>query len=422
MSTSHIKSLSIAVESSFGSISASTGLPDISGLTFTSMECDRAPIITYGEPPVNERIEARAGPYNLPPEPDTSGTKVRRTGTFTIEKIHAGLGSATAFANIDAMPDHKLWNAVMTRTAAAAASDAVLTGTDANVWEATTPGNYTIGGGVAVSVAGRGEYSFVTDVSGSNITVSPALSATLDGTYTPRLCQVYSVANTLTGYGNSLAFTADGVGFRTVMVGCRPESVALSLVGKQLKEVWTIRFAHAYDDNASAAVVDPTIPDGEVAHMLDCYTVVGDTAVNGVAAPAAITRDTIDVDEFSATLSWTLASKGYSEAITGMRDLEVVDFNAEVNIIASAECSSLPQSTFYQRQMHSLCIGFGPVSAGNGLSMFLPAAALQNDPNVKDFGSDYQRTIYNFKQGGPYTGDDSTTTPAGTCFRIAMAN
>lgn len=422
MSTTHIKSLSVAVESSFGSISATTGLPDISGLTFGSLECDRSPIITYGDPPVNERVEARAGPYNLPPEPDTSGSKVRRSGTFTIEKVHAGIGGGTAFATVDALPDHKLWNAVMKRTVAGAASDAATTGADDNTWDATTPGSYDIGIGVALNIAGRGEYSFVTGIAGDAITVSPALSRTLTGADTARICQTYCVTNTLGGYGDSLAFTADGIGFRTIMVGCRPESVALSLVGKQLKEVWTIRFAHSFDDHDNAAVVDPVVPDGYVAHMLDCYTVVGGTAVNGVSAPAAIARDTIAVDEFSATLSWTLAPKGYSENITGMSDLEVVDFNAEVNIVASAACSSLPQSAFYTKQMHPLLVGFGAVSEGNGLCMYLPAAALQNDPGVRDFGGDYQRYIYNFKQGGPYTGDDSTTAPAGSCFRIAMAN
>lgn len=423
MSTSHIKSLSIAVESSFGSISPTTGDPDVSGLTFVSMECDRAPIITYGEPPVNERMEARAGPYNLPPEPDTSGTTPRRTGTFTIERVYPFIGTRSAFANIAAMPRHKLLNSVMKTTAAPSAlGDTVSSGVSATEFEAGSVANYAEGIGVAVAIAGRGEYSFVTDVGASNIKVSPAFSDTLAGAEDMRICQTYCVANDLSGYGSSLAFIAQGVGWRTVMTGCRAESCAISREKNMIREVWTVRFAHAFDENGSASVANPVVADGNVAHMLDCYTVVTDATVNGVSAPAESGRDTIAVDDFSATLTWTLSPKGFSENITTMSDLEVTDFNAEINIIASSACSSLSQSTFYNKQMHGLVIPFGAVSVGNGGCMYLPAAALQNDPNVRDFGADAQRFIYNFKQGGPFTGDDSTTAPAGTCFRMATVN
>lgn len=423
MSTSHIKSLSIASETTFGSIDATTGAPDASGLSFTSMATDRAPIIVYGEPPVNERVEARAGPYNLPPEPDTSGNTPRRTGTFTIERVHPFIGNATAFANITDMPGHKLRNSVMMSTAAPGSKgDSPAAGSSASQWPAGNVANYAVGIGVAVNIAGRGEYSFVTDVTGTDVICSPELSATLAGGEDVRICQTYSMANDLSGYGSSLAFRVDGVGFRTYLVGCRAESCAITLQGKMVREVWTIRFAHAYDDNGAASVVDPVETDGYIAHMLNSYTVVTDTPVNGQTAPAAEARDTIDVDEFSATLTWTLGEKGHSNTILGVSDFEVTDFNAEVNITASAACASLNQATFFNKFMHGLVAGMGAVSVGNGMCLYLPAAALQNDPNVTDFGSDYVRTVYNWKQGGPYTGDNSTTAPAGTCFRWAVAN
>ena len=80
MAVTH-RSLSVAVESSFGSLSASTGLPDASGLTFVSIPCERDPIVVAGEPVVSERLDARDGNYMLPPEPDTvwsGGSRVRR--------------------------------------------------------------------------------------------------------------------------------------------------------------------------------------------------------------------------------------------------------------------------------------------------------------------------------------------------------
>ena len=67
MSVTH-RSLSIAVESSFGSLD-SNGLPSTSGLTYISIPCERDPIVIYGEPIASERNDARDGSYGLPPTP-----------------------------------------------------------------------------------------------------------------------------------------------------------------------------------------------------------------------------------------------------------------------------------------------------------------------------------------------------------------
>ena len=87
MAVTH-RSISVAPESSFGSLNATTNLPSTSGLTFISIPCERDPIIIYGEPVASERNDARDGSYGLPPEPDTvysSGSRVRRrTGQVQI--------------------------------------------------------------------------------------------------------------------------------------------------------------------------------------------------------------------------------------------------------------------------------------------------------------------------------------------------
>ncbi len=97
MAVTH-RSLSIAVESSFGSLSASTGLPSNSGLTYISIPCERDPIIIAGEPVASERNDARDGSYFVPPEPDTvysSGSRVRRrTGQIVCRVDLTTIGSA----------------------------------------------------------------------------------------------------------------------------------------------------------------------------------------------------------------------------------------------------------------------------------------------------------------------------------------
>ena len=97
MSVTH-RSISVAIESSFGSLSASTGLPDNSSLTYVSIPCERDPIIIYGDVVASERNDARDGTYSLPPEPDTvysSGSRVRRrTGQVSIRLDLTTIGAS----------------------------------------------------------------------------------------------------------------------------------------------------------------------------------------------------------------------------------------------------------------------------------------------------------------------------------------
>jgi hypothetical protein len=96
MSVTH-RSLSVAVESSFGSLSASTNLPDNSGYTYTSIPCEREPILIYGDVVASERNDARDGSYLVPPEPDTvwsGGNRVRRrTGQVNLRVDLTTIGS-----------------------------------------------------------------------------------------------------------------------------------------------------------------------------------------------------------------------------------------------------------------------------------------------------------------------------------------
>ena len=69
--SSTIRSIGVVVESGFGSLVTSTGLPNKT-LSYTSIPCERDPIVLYGdELPMSERNEARDGSFQFPPEPDT---------------------------------------------------------------------------------------------------------------------------------------------------------------------------------------------------------------------------------------------------------------------------------------------------------------------------------------------------------------
>ena len=95
MAVTH-RSIGVVAESSFGSLVASTGLPDKT-LTYESMPVERDPVIIYGEVIASERNDTRDGPYGMPPEPDTvysSGSRVqRRTGSVELRLDLTSVGA-----------------------------------------------------------------------------------------------------------------------------------------------------------------------------------------------------------------------------------------------------------------------------------------------------------------------------------------
>ena len=68
MSVTH-RSLSVAIETGFGSLSTVNNLPDNSGYTYVSIPCERDPILIYGDVVASERNDARDGSYLVPRSP-----------------------------------------------------------------------------------------------------------------------------------------------------------------------------------------------------------------------------------------------------------------------------------------------------------------------------------------------------------------
>ena len=187
MSVTH-RSLSVAVESSFGSLSSSTNLPDNSGYTYTSIPCEREPILIYGDVVASERNDARDGSYLVPPEPDTvfsGGSRVRRrTGQVNLRVDLTTIGSTPSDYSANYLG--YLLGAGFKTQVGSVASVAASSVTDVNNVEATGFAAADIGTLLSSIVNGAVEYSAITEVSGTTVTVSPAFSAGFTGTPTLR--------------------------------------------------------------------------------------------------------------------------------------------------------------------------------------------------------------------------------------------
>jgi hypothetical protein len=428
MSVTH-RSISVATESSFGSIDTSSGLPSPSGLTFLSLPCEKDPIVVYGDPVVNERTEARDGPHGLPPEPDTvwsAGSRVqRRTGQVQVTIDFTTIGAdANTYAGTGL---GKLLNAGFLTSLPLFTSADTVVGDDVNYFTPTTTNtNYKIGGLVGSIINGRCEYSAVSSndrATSGKIGVSPAFSDEPSTIYPMQTW--YTPTSTSSGQvTSSLCFRVDGVNFRTYAYGCKLVSLNVSVNNGRLMGAFTFQAALIQDDHANATgPIEPIVLGGATQHFRNAYAVVSSpvtysrTNISG-STGEELDRIALDAETFTFNITNTLTPKGFSNNILTMSDMEVTNVDLECNLTLSAVKTDIADD-FKNRVIRQVLIGTGPIGNGQGMALFIPAAYLTVDPNKYDVGGEIVKQTLTYKQTR-FGGDVGTTQPANTPIRLAL--
>ena len=430
MAVTH-RSLSIAVESSFGSLDATTGLPSNSGLTYISIPCERDPIIIPGEPVASERNDARDGSYFVPPGPDTvysGGSRVRRrTGQIVCRVDLTTIGSAadTYAANYLGL----LLGAGFKTKVPSVLSDSV-TAVDANTFTpAIAPTIADIGTLISTTLAGRAEYSAITDNAdaSSDVTISPAFSASsynavrgLQTWYTP--------SRTSTGsYDNSVAFRVDGVDFRSEAFGCVMESMNISLDSGRLMAEFTFQCAYITDDHGNASgPFEPSYNTGAAPLFRGSYVVLSSTSPSSLVNATAgdkLGRIAVDCEDFSLSYTNTLTPLGHSNSILAMSNMDITDVVVELSLTLSSPNTTIAND-YFNRTVRQVLVGTGPQGDGQGCAIMLPAAMLTGDPSPYDVrGHDIVRQQLTYQQSRS-AGDFSTVAyednAGNSPFRIAL--
>jgi len=415
MAVTH-RSLSIAVESSFGSLDASTGLPTSSGLTYISIPCERDPIVIAGEAIVSERNDARDGSYNVPSEPDTvwsGGSRVRRrTGSIVCRVDLTTVGSADDDYTANYLG--YLLGAGFKTKLPSVQSDTV-TAVDANTYTPTSaPAITDIGTLISTSINGRAEYSAITDNAdaSSDVTISPALSSS-SYTSVRGLQTWYTPSRTNTGdYESSVSFKIEGVNFLSYAYGCVMESLNITLDNGRLMAEFTFQAAYITDDHSSASgPVEPSYNTGAAPLFRGAYVVVSSSAPSSLTNATSgdkLGRTALDCEDFSLTYTNTLTPMGHSNSILAMSDMEISDVQVELSLTLSTVNTTIAND-FFNRTVRQVLVGTGPQGTGQGCAIMLPAAMLTSDPSVYDVsGNDIVRQQLNYVQSR-YAGDFSTT-------------
>ena len=419
MTVTH-RSISVAKESSFGSLSSSTGLPDNSGLTYTSIPCERDPIIIPGEVVASERNDARDGSYFVPPEPDTvwsGGSRVRRrTGQVVVrvDLTTIGTGADTYASNY---LGHLLGAGLKNQLPSIVDGDAASAITSVNQFTPTTP--YAVadtGCLIGAELNGRAEYSAISDNDvGGDVTVSPAFSAGFTGTPTLySLATWYVPSRNDTGTkDHSLSFRVDGVNYRSYAYGCVLESLSISLDNGRLMGEFTYQAALIQDDHASAVgPIEPTYNAGSPPFFRGSYVVISD------GSPASLSNGTVgetqgrialDCEDFTMTLTNTLTPLGHSNSILAMSGMDISDVSVELSLTLSTVNTTIAND-YFNRTVRQVIVGTGPIADGKGCAIMIPAAQLTNDPSAYDVsGNDIVRQQLTYQQSR-YAGDFTTAS------------
>jgi len=426
MATIILQSLGVAAEAAFGSIVAGTGTVPVSGngMSYAMLEFDRASFYDNQATEVNERDEGRMAAYALPAEPVTmfaSGTRIqRRTGEISVTMSWRTIGAASAYANYAASPMGRLLDSCLGGHTPLASTDTVASGVNTTNFNASAGGKYTEGELIAAPIAGRREYSAVTDVETADITHSPAFSAGLSDEAV-RLCETYTAPNVPSAVGASVGLRFDGDGLRFYAYGCRVSTIRWYHVNGKVLADLTIRCAIIQDDDSNASLADPTRMDGEVAHSIGSYMVYAPTSTTGIGTTtfvggvAGLTRATMDVSDWEVTYAVTLAKQGSTETVIGYADLEVTDWSAtgSMTMTADANFANLRRDQIQK----SILLGWSPTLAGNGGCLYFPAANITSDSLPSEGEDSRQVRVITFS-AGQWTLDDATAAPADTNFRV----
>ena len=414
MSVTH-RTLGVAEETTFGSLSPTTNLPTPAA-SYVSIPCEMDPILIYGEPVASERNDARDGNYFNQPEPDTvynsSGDRVRRrTGQVQLRVDLTTIGTAANTYDANYL-GYLLNGGFLNRTSGVTAAT-VATITDTNSF--------------STILNGKVEYSAITDDSdtSSDITVSPAFSAGFTGTPTIRGTQTYYPGSrTFTGtYTNSLTFRVDGVNFRSYAYGCVLESLAISLDNGRLMGDFTYQSACIQDDHGSAVgPIEPLYNTGAPPFFRNSYVVVSDAAPSSrvdATTGDKLGRIELDCEDFSLTVTNTLTPLGTSESILAMSNMDISGVDVELTLTLSTVNTTIAND-YFNKTLRQVLIGTGPSGDGEGCAIMLPAAMLTNDPSAYDVsGNDIVRQTLTYKQAR-YAGDVSDVNAANSPFRLAL--
>lgn len=405
MSSTQLRSLAIAPETSFCGLTTSVTAPTDSGLTYAVVDfLDLTQLLVEGEPLVDDPSGLRGGVYSNPVRPVLINTETPVRGSFSFDFYLRAWESS----------DHGIVDLLKTRfdlTASAATSSEISAATTSSQAVTCDTSINTAAGGVVC--ANNGDiriYGYVCAyTSGTSQVVTPniisrgaSVGDSYDGCWTLKIPTQGLPATT-----SSVAIKIVGQGWTQTCLGCTLTSLSLSSGSDSRGVRCTATVDCAYvtvTQSGTPQVIaeDATVP---VLHQLSAplglgvsFSLTTASFASGTAAASISALPSQCIDEWTCNIEFTTAFSSCGSYIVGRNRAETVQANITLQMsLASLSAFTEFQSQWQSQEARTVLLGFNGDDVGGAIA--IPAAIVSEWTDAPDMGSDFARTSVTLAPG-----------------------
>lgn len=408
MSSSQLRSIEIATESTFCGLSASSTQPNSTGLSFTAVDfLDAGQLIVEGDVVSDDPSGLLGGGYTNPARPVALSGSVLSRGSFSFDFYLRPWGPS----------DTGIPELLKTRfdTGTGASGSTISTGTTSTQAITTSAAVTTSAGGVCSVITDDGTtlYGYVCAYSsGTSFTLTPnvisrgaAIGDDIDGCWTLKIPTAGLPATTST-----CCIRIKGNNWSQELYGCTLTS--LTMAGSS--DSRAVRCTATVDVAAISTAVTSTTPltvaaDSAlgVLHQLNSPLALSTTfALNPGSFASGFANNTSTatlpsqcVDEWSLSVEFNTAFSSCGSYVVGRSKSETTSINTtlELHVGGTALYSAL-QTQFKDQKACNLILGMTANDEGRG-AIVIPAAVISEFTPAPDLGSDFVRTAVTFASG-----------------------
>lgn len=424
MSSTSIRRLEIATETSFCGLSGTSASPSISGLTFDAVDfLDVSQIFCEGEVVADDPSAARGGGYTLPQRPlATSGTTPNKRGSFSFD-FYLRPWALSATKGIPAL--------LKTRFAyTSATGSSTISTLSTNAVTPSAACGAALGGICACETdAGQNIYGVVCSyTSATSFSVTPQLGQRGVTTGDPiQCCPLLSLPTQgMPSATSTVAIKITGATWSQVLYGCSLTGLSMSgsTDSRGVRCTATIDVAYVGDTFAPSTsnTIGTTTTDGnlDIFHQLSSPIGIGDAYGLGSSfssGEAAVLYSSAPcVDEWTLNIEFTTAFSNCGNYVVGRGPAEVTDVAASLELTFGGQAAITElRNQWLAEQARTVVLGFSSANGAQG-AVALPAAVITDGMDQPDVSSEIVKTKVTFGAG-----PCSTTTIGSVLLGIAEA-
>lgn len=408
MSSTQLRSIEIATETSFCGLTTTNSTPNVTGLTFTAIDfLDAGQLIVEGEPLLDDPSGLIGGGYSMPARPVVNGTNPIVRGSFSFDFYLRPWASAAK----------GIVELLKTRfdQVSGSGSSTIATGTSSSQAITTAASVTTSAGGVCAAESDNGAtlYGYVCGYSsGTSFSLTPniiargaATSDTLNACWTLKIPSAGLPTTTST-----CAIKIKGDNWSQTLYGCTLTSLSMtgSSDSRAVRCTATVDVAFVESSVASST---PITASGDltlgVYHQLSSPLALSTTFAlgdSGFTSGYANNSSTTSlpgqcVDEWNLNIEFNTAFSSCGSYSLGRGKAETTSINTtlELSVGGTALYSAL-QLQWREQKACNLILGFTASDGGQGAIVF-PAAVVSEFNAAPDVGSDFVRTTITMAPG-----------------------